>query len=138
MLYKLAREIADDPTGLGLAAKSDAAIAAALNAATVVVDRDTATAAEVFECIVPAEWAAATAQEKTRVQLVLGMGTVNLRGANTRAALAAAFGPTTTTRANILALLTMWTSRAAVLGLGEVLPVHVAQARAEFGKEAKA
>ena len=115
------------------AGKSDAEAADLLNSKKIIVARDTATASEGFECIVPAEWAAATAQEKQRVSMVLGMGSVALRGINTRAALAAAFGVSSATRANILALLTIKISRANELGLGTVDPVHVWQARREFG-----
>ncbi len=102
--------ITADPDGLGLAphvaAGSDATIAEILNQVRVAVqiDRETIPAHEIFEAIVPAEWASLTAQEKQRVQTILSMGQVNLKGANTRAALAAAFGAGTTTRANLLAL----------------------------------
>ena len=91
------------------AGMSDAAAAAELNKvpswnATDKQDRGLVSAYEVFEAIVPAEWAALTAQEKQRVQTVLSMGMVNLKGVNTRASLGAAFGAGTATRTALLAL----------------------------------
>lgn len=100
----LAAEITTDPNAYGLAALrasgSDQGIADQLNQARagISVDRGTVPAHEVFEAISPAEWAALSAAEKQRVQTVLAMGTVNLRGTNTRASLAAAFGAGSTTR----------------------------------------
>ena len=89
-----------------LATLDDAAAAEKLNTDTVTVQvaRSIIPAHEVFEAIVPGEWAALNAAEKQRVQTILAMGSVDLRGANTRASLGAAFGPATTTRANLLAL----------------------------------
>lgn len=78
---------------------------------TVTTERDVVPAHEVWEAIVPAEWAALSAAEKQRVQTVISMGDVNLRGANTRASLAAAFAAGTQTRANLLALQTQRVDR---------------------------
>lgn len=93
------------PAYAGLTA---AAAAALLNGtdSPAVAARALVPAYEVFEAIAPAEWAALTANEKQRVQTILGMGQVDLSGANTRAALAAAFGAGTATRAALLALQT--------------------------------
>lgn len=93
---------------------SDGDVANALNAVRpeVTADRATIPAHEVFEAIVPAEWAALSAAEKQRVQTVLGMGSINLKGGNTRASLAAAFAPGTVTRTNLVALQQAPTSRA--------------------------
>lgn len=82
----------------------DTGCAAVLNALPAVIDRTEIPSHEVFEAVVPAEWSAITAAEKQRVQTILGMGTVNFGGPNTRAALGSAFGAGTTTRANLLAL----------------------------------
>ena len=121
----LRAEITGDPTGLGYAAAvargDDTAVAALLNAprAGVSVQRELVPAHEVFEAIAPPEWAALSAAEKQRVQTILSMGTVNVRGAQTRAALAAAFGAGTATRTALVALQARTGSRAeAVLGAG--------------------
>lgn len=70
---------------------------------------------ELFEAIVPSEWAAATAQEKQRVQTILSMGMANVAGANTQQAFRDAFGAGTTTRANLIALVSRTCSRAEFL-----------------------
>ena len=117
----LKAELQTDPTALGyaphIASGNDVALVEMLNAARAGIDirRDLIPSHELFEAIVPADWTAATAQEKQRIQLVLSMGTVDVRGANTRAAFQAAFGAGTTTRANLLALLTRPGSRAEAL-----------------------
>jgi len=67
---------------------------------------------EVFQCIVPAEWAALDATEKERIQLVLSLGKVNIKDSNTRASLTTAFTGGTTTRTNLIALQTRPGSRA--------------------------
>lgn len=114
----LSVEIATDPGALGyashVASGNDGAVAELLNRIRVgiVINRDTITPNELFEAIVPSEWAAASAQEKQRIGLILAMPTVDLRGPNTKAALQAAFGPGTTTRANIIAMLSRSGSRA--------------------------
>jgi hypothetical protein len=59
---------------------------------------------EVLNAIVPAEWASLTAQEKSRIEMMLSVLTIMVNGINTRDAFLAAFGPGTTTRANLGAL----------------------------------
>lgn len=107
--------------------------AAAINSATVSREREVVDAYLVWEAIVPAEWAALTATERQRVQQILGMGRVNLRGANTRASLAAAFGSGATTRSNLVALQTETLPLPLTLGYSRVEPGHVAKARALIG-----
>jgi hypothetical protein len=76
------------------------------------INRDIIPAHEIFEAIVPTEWVALSVQEKERIRLLLGMGDVNVRGANTRASFQAAFATGTQTRTNLTALLTRNGSRA--------------------------
>jgi hypothetical protein len=109
---------------------TDVTAASTLNAAIVAVERTIVPAYELWEAIVPSEWSAATAAERTRVQVLLSMGNVNLKGANTRASLAAAFGAGTTTRTNLVALQSRTTSLADALGFpGGVQAWQVAKAR---------
>lgn len=114
----LKTELTTDPRGYGYALfwadGSDWQLADLINQirTTINIDRGLVDANEIFECIVPAEWIGLSAQEKERVQLILSMGTVNTKGLNTRAAFQAAFGAGTTTRTNLLALLTRRGSRA--------------------------
>ncbi len=126
----LRAELQNDPLARNYAGMSDQAAADSLNAADRPTQRDTVASHEIFEAIAPAEWAALTAQEKQRVQTILGMGTVNLRGTNTRASLAAAFGAGTATRTALQALQAgPPQSRAAELGIGRVGDGHVHSAR---------
>lgn len=105
----LAAELAS-PTYAG---KTDAEASDLLNGTDSPVTRTRAVVPSylVFEAIAPADWTALTAGEKTRVQTILGMGQVDLSGANTRASLAAAFGAGTATRAALLAIQTETVSR---------------------------
>lgn len=109
----LAAEIAADPLALGYAGKTDAQVAALLNGAdrSTTAARSVVPAYEVWEAIVPAEWAALSAAEKQRVQTLLAMGQVNLAGPNTRAGFAAAFAAGTATRTALLALPTQSIAR---------------------------
>lgn len=120
----LAAELSADPAALGYAGQSDPACAALLNAprAGVTVPVGVVPAYSVFEAMDPTEWAALSAQEKQRIQTILSMGQVNTAGANTRAAFQAAFAAGTTSRANLVALLTRPGSRAeALFGAGTVV-----------------
>lgn len=109
--------------------KTDQQIADMLNAKTRSAERAVVESYEVLECIVPSEFTALTAAEKTRVQSILACGKVNLRGPNTRGMLAAAFDANTTTRANLIALQGKAVSRAEELGLGEVQAGDVARVK---------
>jgi hypothetical protein len=92
------------------------------------IEQQVVPAYEVLEAIVPSEWSALTAQEKQRVELMLSLGEVKLSGPNTRSALAAAFGPATTTRANLIALQNRIGSRAEALFGQSVGPIDIARA----------
>lgn len=87
---QLKTELDTDPLALGyaslLAVGNHGAVADALNQsrAAVSIPRTTVPAWEVFDAIVPAEWASLTAQEKQRIQTILSMGTVRC-SARTRA-----------------------------------------------------
>jgi len=131
---QLKAEIQTDPLSLGyatpLAAGNHSALADLLNQlrGTIAIQRDTAPAWEVFECIVPAEWAALTAQEKQRIQTILAMGTVSIKGPNTRSAFLAAFAAGTATRTALAAMQNRQGSRAEQLFGQAVTVADVAQA----------
>jgi hypothetical protein len=95
-----------------LASLGDVAAASKLNAdqVTTTEPRTIVPSYEVWEAIVPAEWKALTADEKQRIQTIVGMGQVNLAGPNTRSALATAFGVGTASRTSLLALQTLTVS----------------------------
>ena len=121
-------EITNDPAGVGYAAlisasNFTAALAAlSLHRVSVQIDQQLIPTASIFEAMVPAEWAALSAQEKQRIQIVLSLGAVDLRGPNVRGTFTTAFVAGTTTRTNLQTLLTRNGSRAeAVLGANSTL-----------------
>ena len=125
---RLKAEVANDPLGVGYPAMTDQQVADSLNAKTRSVDREELAAWQVIEATVPANWAALTAAEKDRYRTFVSAGTLNPKGANTRAAFQAMFQGTAT-MTNLVALLTETVSRASELGLGLVYAEHVAAAR---------
>jgi hypothetical protein len=125
---QLKNEFVNDPKGYGYAeawsSGQDWKLADLINQVhdTIKITRDTVSTYEIFDAIVPDEWDALTATEKSRIQLILSMGQVSLKGANTRAALSKAFGAGTTTRSNLIAMMTRPGSRAEELfGAGVVV-----------------
>lgn len=133
----LKSELLIDPQSMGLTAPFNAGayttVCALLNGVSqaIDIDRDLVPAHEVFEAIVPGEWASLSAAEKQRLQTMLGCGLVNARGANTRAAFQAMFANGTTSRVNLIALQKRKGSRAEQLwGAGVVVTAaDVAKAR---------
>jgi hypothetical protein len=114
----LKNEFINDPKGYGYSSYwnngQDWKLAELINQVrdSIRIDRERVFAYEVFEAIVPEEWSALSAGEKQRIQTILSMGEVLTKGPNTRAAFQAAFAAGTTTRANLVALLTRSGSRA--------------------------
>ena len=84
---------------------------------------------EIFEAIVPSEYIALSADNKTLLQIILGMGIIKVKGSNTRAALATMFA-STTTLTNLVALQTKKVSWADQNWVGVVKVGHVEMARA--------
>lgn len=99
-------------TMINLGNHQGAADALNLPQAAITIRRGVIEAYELWEAINAGEYAGLTATERQRLQTILGMGRVNLKGDNTRAALALMFGAGTATRANILALVDRQGSRA--------------------------
>lgn len=126
---KLKAEVESDPLARGYSGMTDAEVAAEINFVYRSQDREAVATWEIFEAIVPGEYAVLSADEKSLLGRILAMGTINVKGANTRAALAAMFGAGTTTRGNLQALQTETISRAAELGLGVVKAGHVEEVR---------
>lgn len=109
---------------------SDAAAAAAVNAATVQTTRTVISAYEVINAMVATEWAALTAQEKQRFDTITGAGQVDASNTNVRAAFAAMFANGTQTRTNLLALQNGPVVSLAVSSFGRLLDfADVAEAR---------
>lgn len=108
----------------------DADIAAELNKARADIKlfRGIVPAHEIVAAITPEDWAALTAAEKQRIQLIVSAGQVDLSAANVRSALSTAFGSGTTTRQNIIALATRDGSRAEQITGVSVTPADIAVA----------
>jgi hypothetical protein len=132
MLYQLWQEVKNDPAGLSYAGKTDAQVAALLNARTRQRLRASIPTWEIVEATRPADWAALSVAEKQRYQAFVSAGTLNPNGTNTQAAFQSMFAGTATLAA-LVTLAKETVSRAEELGLGEVEAVHVWQARREHG-----
>jgi len=125
----LKAELTNDPLVLGYSGKTDQQAADLLNAVNRTLDVETLPTSDIFEAIVLADYAALTAAQKTTLQIILSLGTVKVKGTNTRAALLSIFGAGTATRTALAALQVTPVSRASELGIGFMLPGYVASAR---------
>jgi len=122
-------ELTTDPLSRGYAGMTDQQAADSLKMVNRAVDVDSISTSEIFEAIALAEFNALTAVQKTLLQIVLSLGTVKIKGTNTRTALLSLFGPGTATRPNLAALQTRLISRVEELRLPPVGLHHVAYAR---------
>lgn len=112
---------------------TDTQIAAALNTNTVTEQLSplTVSGAQIYNAIVPSEFAALTDAQKQSVRDVFGLGDgidVSV-GSNARLALATAFGASTASRANLLALATVTQTIARSFGFSAVNDQEVKAAR---------
>ena len=89
-----------------LAALSDADAAAAIRTMTVTETVATVTGQEIFEATTQADYTALTSAQKSLFHAIIAMASIQVAGANTRAALLAMFAAGTDTRANLVALQT--------------------------------
>ena len=125
----LKTEVTTDPLALGYLGMTDQQVSDSLNDPVRPRERDIVSSHEVFEAIVPADYVALSAADKSRLSMILSMGEVKLSGANTRLALAGMFGAGTT-RNNLIALQDDTPiSRAQERGLGNVGPGVIAEVR---------
>lgn len=109
---------------------TDSAVATALNA-PVSIERKELTTGAIYNCIVPAEFTALTADQKQLLRDILGLGAVDVStGTNARAVLLSLFPGGTGTLANLAAAVTTSTTRAAQIGISQtVMDYHVTEAR---------
>lgn len=123
-------ELTNDPLARGYAGMTDQEVVDSLLTKNRPTQRTVIPSYEIFDAIVPDEWAALSSQEKQRIQTILSMGNVNIKGTNTRDSFLRAFLPGTTTRTNLAALqVGPNISRAEELGISDVGDGHVASAR---------
>jgi hypothetical protein len=132
----LKTELTTDPAGLGyaphLASGSLSPIMELLNAPRIGVSvfRGVISSYEIINATDPAEWAALTAAEKQRYQMLTGAGQVDVSNANVRGAFAAMFGAGTVTRTALVALASRPGSRAEELWGAGTAPTAADLARA--------
>jgi hypothetical protein len=125
----LKTELTSDPLARGYSGMDDQTAAASLTTKNRQQERTVVPSFLILDNLVPAEWAALTAQEKQRLALIISAAQVNLKSANTRQAFLDAFAGGTTTRANLAALQNEQISRGTELGLGELHAGDVKYAR---------
>lgn len=117
----LLAELQNDPTAIGYAALLSAGkygeVVAALNLPRggVTVGRTLIPSWEFINALAPAEYILLTQAQRDYLMLVACAGQVQLGGGGVRDALTALFGPATTSRANLIALLNRQASRAEFL-----------------------
>lgn len=127
-LVALKAELTDDPLNRGYTQMDDVAAAESLNARNRQADRDTLTAEMLVSSIVESEFNSLTAREKNYLQLLVNAGSVQLNQ-TVKQQLGSLFPSGSQTRTNVVSLLKRPGSRADELGLGQVTPSHVADAR---------
>jgi len=114
---KLVDELTNDPEGIGYAGWDKKQIRASLLAETRPAPTISITGQEIFEATAAEDLALLSADQRAMYYAIIGMGTILVNGANTKAALLAMFGVDTDTRANLAALQTRNISRAQELGI---------------------
>lgn len=127
-LATLKTEVTTDPLARGYSTMSDEQIADSLNTGNRTADRDTLTGGMVMSSIVRSEFAALSAADKQYIQLIVSCGEMPIT-TTLKTEFGAVFGAGTATRTNLVALLKRTGSRAEELGLGNVTPSNVADAK---------
>lgn len=124
-ITKLKAELTD-PRYSGM---TDEEVAIDLNTVNRTRNVESVTGHQIFEAVAPGEYSALSADDRTLLLGIIGMGTILVNGDNTKTALLAMFGAGTDTRTNLAALQTEDVSRATELGLGKFALSDIAKAR---------
>lgn len=127
-------ELTTDPLTRGYSTMTDAEAAADLNTVYRTRTLERLDQADVYNAVVPAEFAALTADERRVIWDIVQVGGASglwvKPGDTARERFIALFGAESDTIQALATLLTQDITRAAELGLGTVKPGHVAKARA--------
>jgi len=126
-------ELNNDPLSRGYVTMSDGERLASLSTANRDINVETVTGQDIFEAVVPSEYAVLSVDFKSLLYAIMGMGTIYVNGTNTKVALLAMFGAGTTTRTNLAKLQVTKISRAVELGLGVLGLGHLQSARELMG-----
>lgn len=133
MIDVLKAELDIDPLGRGYSGMDDAAVVVSINDATSgqTLNVDSLNATQLYEAIDTAEFDALSADQKTAVDRILGLGDgINVSSSSkAKAVLMAAFVAESATRAAIVAIVKRDVSRATELGLPRIKVGHVQEAR---------
>ena len=129
-LGKLRLELTADPQGLGYAAMTDLDAATALNAVNRTRNRRSITSTELYEALNLAEYRAFTSGMQKRLDVLLGLGAIQVGPSSRgRSELLNLFPNGTTTRSSLLAVVQETVSRSTELGMGLVNEGDVTHAR---------
>jgi hypothetical protein len=129
----LINEISNDPLAKGYAGMTDEEITVSLNTIDRPdEDRDSLSSTEIFELINPTEYDNLTADQKDKLKVLLGLGTVKVNtGSQGRTLLSNLFGPGTNTRTALINAATQFQARWKEIGFPrEVVIGDVTIARA--------
>ncbi len=126
---RLTSEVTNDPLEREYAGMTDSEVAARGAVKDRTRDVTSISGQDLFEAVDPEDFANLTDSDKATLFGIIGMGTILVNGANTKAALLSVFGSGTQTRINLAALQTETIDRWTELGLGDVKPGHVQNAR---------
>ena len=127
-LAALKTELTTDPLGRGYAAMSDVEASESLNTRNRQPNRESLTGGEIASAVDAGELIALGTSQENYVMSLFGCDSIPVTQ-NFKQNLAGLFGAATETRANLLAIFQRTGSRAEELGLGNVTPSHVADAR---------
>jgi hypothetical protein len=129
-LSALRTEITNDPAGLGYAGKTDAQVATLMNAVNQTANRDTVNADQLIRAILPADFAALTQIQLSRLSIILSAEPFGVNDPNIKQMIADLFAGKTQTLQALQALQTYQTSRALLLFGEPVTTGDVQRARA--------
>jgi hypothetical protein len=129
-LNALRTEITNDPASLGYAGKTDAQVATLMNAVNQTANVATIDANQLIRAIQPADFAALTQIQLSRLSIILGAEPFSVNDVNIKQMLADLFAGKTQTLAALQALQTYQTSRALLLFGEPVTAGDVQRARA--------
>lgn len=115
----LITELTNDPLARGYAGMTAAQAAISLNEKNRTRNRAMVQVSAILDAIAWTEYDALTATHKDRLNVILARDTINANSVNVRAAFLAAFTNGSTSRANLIALLSEPISRAVEIGLTE-------------------
>lgn len=116
-LDALRTELTDDPLTRGYSGMTTEQVRVSLCTEDRPADVDSVSGQDIFEAVVPADYTALSVESKQLFGTIVGMGTIKVGGANTKAALANMFSGATATLAALVALQTRQVSRLVELGL---------------------